>query len=783
MTRRSSVSRGLALLFAVAGQPIGLRSICPAADPPESPVVVRSAEPAPADGPAISVSGITVGDDGRPIPHATVVLRAKIGGQQYSAGSSHNHDILARTMTDTSGRFAFDRIAVLPRMADNIESLMRGKGGAEVLAWADGKSLVWTDVPGLLNAAPVRMTLPPEATVEGVVRDSASRGAGGVRVSIFGITRGTTEVDPTYRGPGDLSLSLSELSERATTNADGRFRLDHMPPNHRISTVFEGPGLARKVAVIDTGNVAGLTEIDSGMGRQQPLPVMRSPLSIALTPQTELRVKVVDHEDRPVSGGVVYVSQIDAPQSFYWPVAVNQRGEAAINLRQAGKYGVSYAAEPLHPRLGTNRSIDVAAQEKAATTELRLPAPIWMNGQVVEAGSNEGITGVSVCYSRKAEKTSEPASSSSVSGPDGRFRIPVAPGPGVLRVYQSVHGYLIPYLIDRTATPETGQTAIDVPETGEPKAVTVPLTRGLAVGGRVLGPDDKPVAGVNVEGRSVDRRGREVVGKTDAAGRFLIAGLSPRAAHSITVRSEAGVGRMSIAATPDHPWDRTRWVDAEIKLRPAVALVGRVTHNGKPRPGVRLVMYVRDPDDRSRAFFFDEATTDADGRYRFVGLESGDHYNFTVTDPDGMAVDDFRALSGLVRTGPVGAAEMAVPELRLSTRGQTLRGVVVDPQGKPLTGITVMAQFSIGNSIPRSGRGQRGQPTTDDQGRFEIRQLPDQPVELTAFRSNPKGGRIRHSSVVHPKLNQQDVRIVLDPALNEEIEDLDAPKPPTSQKP
>jgi hypothetical protein len=37
--------------------------------------------------------------------------------------------------------------------------------------------------------------------------------------------------------------------------------------------------------------------------------------------------------------------------------------------------------------------------------------------------------------------------------------------------------------------------------------------------------------------------------------------------------------------------------------------------------------------------------------------------------------------------------------------------------------------------------------------------------------------------VVHPKLNQQDVRIVLDPALNEEIEDLDAPKPPTSKKP
>ena len=45
-----------------------------------------------------------------------------------------------------------------------------------------------------------------------------------------------------------------------------------------------------------------------------------------------------------------------------------------------------------------------------------------------------------------------------------------------------------------------------------------------------------------------------------------------------------------------------------------------------------------------------------------------------------------------------------------------------------------------------------------------------------AYIANPKGGFIHYPAHAGATLNQQDIRIVLDPALNEDIEDLDATK-------
>jgi hypothetical protein len=103
-----------------------------AADQPPT----RTAEPAPPDGPAVHARGVVVTPDGRPISGATVVLRAKTGGRMYVSGVRHNRDILARTTTDADGRFAFDGVAIPPRQVEVIDSLRRGQGGAELLAWA-----------------------------------------------------------------------------------------------------------------------------------------------------------------------------------------------------------------------------------------------------------------------------------------------------------------------------------------------------------------------------------------------------------------------------------------------------------------------------------------------------------------------------------------------------------------------------------------------------------------------------------------------------------------------
>jgi hypothetical protein len=51
-----------------------------------------------------------------------------------------------------------------------------------------------------------------------------------------------------------------------------------------------------------------------------------------------------------------------------------------------------------------------------------------------------------------------------------------------------------------------------------------------------------------------------------------------------------------------------------------------------------------------------------------------------------------------------------------------------------------------------------------------------------AFRANPKGGPIRHPARVSPEIGRQNIRMVYDPTVGDEVEDLDKPKRPGGDK-
>jgi hypothetical protein len=213
-------------------------------------------------------------------------------------------------------------------------------------------------------------------------------------------------------------------------------------------------------------------------------------------------------------------------------------------------------------------------------------------------------------------------------------------------------------------------------------------------------------------------------------------------------------------------------------LQPGVALAGRVTYGGKPRAGVRLKLRRTLGDNKNRYYDWGEIVTDADGRYRISGLSSGDGYMFAVHDPDGFLSPDWRHQSPYVQRIPADKREIELPDVKLVSRGQLLRGLVVDPQGRPVSGITISARMADGRMLSRPPTGPVPWTTSGEDGRFELSQLPDEPIELMAYRANPQGGQIRFPAKARPALNQQDVRIVLDPRLTDEVEDLDAPKGP-----
>jgi hypothetical protein len=403
--------------------------------------------------------------------------------------------------------------------------------------------------------------------------------------------------------------------------------------------------------------------------------------------------------------------------------------------------------------------------------EIKLPEPRWLTGRVVDADSSAGIAGAYLFCSIGMR------GSSAVSGKGGEFRIPVVPGRGKLSFQHEVYGYLAPTY---GALPRREQAVpsrdVEIADSGPIEPLTIKLSRGLVVRGRVSGPDGKPAAGASIRAQNSEVPFITRWAVTDAEGRFEVSGLLPLVGTLVTALTDGGTGFAQIAAQPEQPWDQTRFVDLPLSLHAGVTLTGRVLFEGRGRAGVRLKVTRTIGENKNSYHALGEYVTGADGRYRIGGFDPGDHYQLNIVDAEGLAAPEWEYQGGYIHSIPQGESEVVLPDAILVRSGQSLRGIVVDPQGKPVAGISVSARLLDGNSLSRTGDGPPPWTKTGDDGRFDLQNLPLQPLELMAYRANPRGGIIRFPAKVRPALNQQDIRILLDPTLVEEIEDLDKPK-------
>ncbi len=321
---------------------------------------------------------------------------------------------------------------------------------------------------------------------------------------------------------------------------------------------------------------------------------------------------------------------------------------------------------------------------------------------------------------------------------------------------------------------KTGKS-ITVPAQGDPQPVTLKLARGLEVRGFVQDAAGKPAVGAVVRGDNADRTYIQKSATTDARGRFVLSGLSPHVKTTLTIADAQGTAERVIEGIPDFPWDKTRTEQIDVTLAAGVRLSGRVLKDGKPLPGVtmRLNRLVPEGHDRQRIQPLTDVVTDSAGLYAFAGLAPGDGYEIEII-ADGLVAPNWRHQSPWMQTVPKDAhGEVHLPDAVLVSNRQSLRGIVIDPAGKPVPGIEVSAKIVNGDFAQCPRVGPPPWVATDDHGRFELTQLPDLPIELMAYKGNPKGGPIRNASKIQPAKNQTDIRILFDPALDSVPEDLD----------
>lgn len=765
---------GLAVAVAIAEPTAAPRREGPKGSAPESAPVTVSSEPSPKT-PVVSVSGTVKDEAGNPLEGASVVLRANLGGVQYAPGLQHARDVLARTKTDSEGRYEFSGIGLPSRLVDIIDNLRQGEPGVQVLAWAEGSGLQWKPVNSF-DEAGLEFRLQNEADVTGVASDENGTPLADGELTVIGFTKATDDMDGFLKAPGDLNTIRSEVRLTGAIR-DGRFSLANMPEDYRISVGLESRSGHRAFFVIDTGSGTSKEITNRNAGRDS-IPVHRTPIRVTAKQQPWVQIKIVDDKGRPVAGGGV--EAVDSQRHYGGSAAVGDDGIAILSVHNPGVHDVYYASDPLNPALGLVQEMDIQPDSRAIV-EMRLPASRMLAGKVINSDTDEPVPGVYVYGGNADASDAKPRATGSmaVTGVDGRFEFPVIVGDYKLSIRHEVDGYFVPtHAASRDAGPEPEYPTVTVTAENTLSEVVIKIARGLVVNGTVLDEQGLPARGIQVAASCEGRPYKQTAAITDSDGHYHISGLSPYVPVRITAWCESGTAEETIAPTEDHPWEQTLMKSVALKLVSGTSVVGRVTQADRPVPGISVRLLRAGPPEPGeqgvRFSPFGETTTDELGKYRLTGLTKGDRYHLEVEAKEGAEVRDWRYTMPYSHTVEVENGEtIELPDAELKTNGQTLSGVVVDPDGNPVKGITVSARLATGMHLSRPQNGPPPWTETDDKGRFKLSHLPDEPVSLMAYKANPAGGRILHPSHASPAINAGNIEIVFDPSLIEEPEDLD----------
>jgi protocatechuate 3,4-dioxygenase beta subunit len=275
--------------------------------------------------------------------------------------------------------------------------------------------------------------------------------------------------------------------------------------------------------------------------------------------------------------------------------------------------------------------------------------PVTLLGRVCDRESGTPLEGAVV---------SVRACGTARTGKDGAFRLEVPPGFVRLEA-----------VADGRPPVEMGVRAADarVP-------VDVQVGAYVAVGGRVVGPGDRPIPGARV--RWIGRAGFSEDHVADEDGVFAIGRVAPGDPGVVQAEAEGFV------TAEERPVDGV----ALLRLQPGRRIDGRVFDpDGRPAAGVPVVLLpggwtAEEEDDDMDIAERRVTRTDADGRYAIEDLPPGGAWIFAVPEDPALAPSCVRAV--------VPDAGGAAPDLALA-RGRTVRGQVLDAEGRPLAGAAV----------------------------------------------------------------------------------------------
>ncbi len=602
--------------------------------------------------PGIAFSGMTVDANGNPLGHINVTLNSRLG--------------TFNTVSDTAGAFHF-------------QGMIEGLG---YLVDASGNGYMALPMEPIHFRAPsitdYEIVLVPVARVSGQVVDAAGNMLPAMQV---------------YWQP-DADENLSPPFSNVLCNESGHFSIESLVPGNYV---FMPYSKVPREAIDFTDDVVQVT---LAAGEQV------EDLMLVYTEAREnfIHGYVYDTMENPVEGAQLLAIFNETPVRA---TTTNEAGNFVLNNLPAGMIVI----EATHEVYGQARLSDIETESTAEAPPLgvTLEPAGHVAVQVLAAADNQPVPYFMYQYFTPATSTGEfyleyelrssIAGYTAVQHPEGRFILDNITRPG--------------YLVIRADGYTPGIESIsELPTINTVPEITIRLTEGGTVAGRVLNTRRQPVQGAWIYlDISHGWRSQDIVAAySDVDGNFSIVGLPEVPITLTAMHADYGYAQVEISVPAKN---------VELLLPIGAILEGYVTINSEPAAGAVLNYFTSSETGMTRDTMLNMAftptvVTDAEGFYQFRGLDTG--AGMVDCRYDGRR----RGSSVLLEAGAV-----TVENFRFEQTGISGIYGIVRVEGMPPTEGSVFVRVFSG-----SEQEQKHAEVNAD-GSYEIRDLPYGQVQAT----------------------------------------------------
>ncbi|HVT58339.1 MAG TPA: carboxypeptidase regulatory-like domain-containing protein [Thermoanaerobaculia bacterium] len=558
--------------------------------------------------PTFALRGRVVDEKGQPVVNVKVRGEPQRGFETWRADLTENQP---RAAVSRDGRFA-------------LKGLLFDVGYA-VAALARNFAVEARDLPPVRDSS----RLPGDWTI--VVRRGASvfgHVVDGQGKLLAGVTVVWTAAAFSNPRRGVPSVAIPERERRATSDARGRFEMQHLPPQ-RYSLKLSAQGFAS----LETPALS----VEAGSGSQD-LGTFR------LEPGVTLVGRVLNTQRSPVANAQVWLGRWRRSPDSDTEVPDAETGAdggfTLVDRRSGDRLDLVVTHSGFSPEVAPQVKVD-----PERLVELTLRPSVRATGRVHDA-YGQAVTDARVVF---RPGSAEFRYSTTACDADGRFVIEDLPL-GRLDLQAEAPGWQTAKLSSLLA--ESGKNL---------ENLDLLLKRAATLHGRVLAADDQPVVGASVEIESSPSGSAT----TDGDGQYSITS-APLGAQRIVATS--GSGRRSVEQIQIEAGDNER----DLRLRVGTSVAGVVLDpDGRPVGDAEVRLYGVWP----------AATTDAGGNFHFADLSDG-QYRLSAS-AEGYATAPEMPIA--VKGAPVEGLEVRLQP------GATLHGALRGLAFGLLGGLTIQA--------------------------------------------------------------------------------------------